>query len=194
MFLLREPSVDIIQRYLAAQSELSWSYSEVGASRTRTPAGYSINHYRCKLGTGGETFLCAVEALHKWEMYNIDWARLCWRETPISEGAVVAVLAHHFGFWSLNPCRIIYVLEEEGVIERKGFAFGTLPGHAEQGEERFAVEWDHLNDSVWYDLFSFARPKQPLAKMGFPLARLIQRRFARDSQQAMITFVWRQHA
>ena len=194
MFLLHQPSIAEIRRYLAARSELSVSYSEVGASRLGSPAGYPLNHYRCQLGTGSETFVRAVEGLRKWGMYELDWTKLYWPDTPIVEGATVAILAHHFGFWSLNPCRIIYVFEEEGMIQRNGFAFGTLPGHAEQGEERFMVEWDRISDSVWYDLFSFARPHQTLAKLGSPLARLIQRRFAKDSQRAMITFACGQRA
>lgn len=194
MFFLHQPSIAVIRRHLAVQSELPVSYSEVGASRTGSPNGYPINHYRCQLGTGTGTFARAVTALRKWGMYELDWTKLYWPDTPIIEGATVAILARHFGFWSLNPCRIIYVLEEEGTIQRSGFAFGTLPGHAEQGEERFAIEWDHISDSVWYDLFSFARPHQPLAKIGSPLARLIQRRFAKDSQQAMIAFACHQRA
>jgi uncharacterized protein (UPF0548 family) len=30
------------------------------------------------------------------------------------------------------PCRVVYVLDEP---ERRGFAYGTLPGHPESGEE-----------------------------------------------------------
>jgi len=194
MFLLYQPSVDEIRRYIAAQSELSVSYSEVGASRIEPPANYPVNHYRCQLGAGSETFARAIAALRKWQMYELGWTKLYWPETPIIAGATVATLVRHFGFWSLNACRIIYVLEEEGAIQRNGFAIGTLPGHAEQGEERFMVEWDHNSDRVWYDLFSFARPYQALAKIGSPLVRLLQRRFAKDSQQAMIAFACGQRA
>jgi uncharacterized protein (UPF0548 family) len=48
-------------------------------------------------------------------------------------GTGVGVLGLHFGFWSLNACRIVYVIEEEeaSLLRRYGFAFGTLPGHVE---------------------------------------------------------------
>jgi uncharacterized protein (UPF0548 family) len=50
-------------------------------------------------------------------------------------------VVNHGFCWSLNPCRVVYVLEETGgEVERYGFAFGTLPGHSEEGEERFTVE------------------------------------------------------
>jgi uncharacterized protein (UPF0548 family) len=88
---------------------------------------------------------------------------------PIVVSEVVCVVVNHVFCWSLNPCRIVYVLEESGgEVERYGFAFGTLPGHSEEGEERFVVEWKHVDDSVWYELLSFARPHHILAQIGFP--------------------------
>jgi uncharacterized protein (UPF0548 family) len=66
--------------------------------------------------------------------------------------------------WSLNACRIVYVIEEEeaSLLNRYGFAFGTLPGHVERGEERFSVEWHRSEDWVFYEVFAFARPAHPL--------------------------------
>ena len=184
--LLYPPTDDEVRHFLAAQSKLPFSYPEVGASRNSPlPAGYPINRHRAKLGAGEKTFNHAVAALQSWQMYSLDWTRLYWPDTPIREGEVVAVLAKHFGFWSLNACRIIYSLEEEGKLRRYGFAFGTLPGHMEEGEERFVVEWDHGSGAVWYELLAFARPKPLLAKIGYPLVRLIQRRFAVDSFSGM---------
>ena len=106
-------------------------------------------------------------------------------EAPIEVGTTVAVLARHYGFHSLNPCRISYTIEEdEGGLVRRGFAYGTLPGHGERGEESFTVEWHHEDDSVFYELYAFSRPNHLLAWLGYPLARRLQRRFARDSLQA----------
>ena len=74
-------------------------------------------------------------------------------------------------------------------MRRTGFAYGTLPAHAEIGEERFAVEWQLADDSVWYDLYAFSRPGHLLARLGYPIARRLQRRFARESKQAMLDAV-----
>ena len=102
----------------------------------------------------------------------------------------MGVLGLHFGLWSLNACRIVYVIEEEASpLRRYGFAFGTLPGHVERGEERFTVEWDRADDSVWYEVFAFARPAHLLAKAGSPFVRLVQRRFAAASLRAMAAAV-----
>ena len=96
----------------------------------------------------------------------------------------------HLGVWSLNACRIAYVLEEEGPSRRRyGFALGTLPGHVERGEERFTLEWHRADDSVRYEVFAFARPAHPLAKAGRPFVRLVQRRFAIGSLRGMAAAV-----
>jgi uncharacterized protein (UPF0548 family) len=123
-------------------------------------------------------------------MYETGWTKLCWPEVPITGGTVVGVLGLHFGVWSLNACRIVYVIEEEASpLRRYGFAIGTLPAHVERGEERFTVEWDRADDSVSYEVFAFARPAHPLARVGPPFVRLVQRRFAAASLRAMVAAV-----
>ena len=190
MILLREPSNAQIRHFLDDQRPLPFSYPEVGASRHDAPSGYPINHHRGRLGAGAEVFARAVIAVQNWKMYELGWTKLCWPDASITEGTVVGVVGHHLGIWSVNVCRIVYVIEEEEpLLRRYGFAFGTLPGHVEQGEERFTVEWNKADDSVWYEIFTFARPGPMLVRVGYPIVRLIQRRFAADSQQAMTAAV-----
>lgn len=115
-------------------------------------------------------------------MFNFPWIELCWSNTPIEQGATVAIVVSHFGVFSLNASRIAYAIDEP---RRFGFAYGTLLQHAESGEERFLVEWNETDDSVWYDLFAFSRPRAMPAKLAAPLARGLQKKFARDSLAAM---------
>ena len=190
VILLREPSEACIRRFLEEQQSLPFSYPEVGASRDGAPFGYPTNHHRGRLGTGQETFARAREALRRWETYRLGWTELFWPGAPIAEGTVVGILGRHLGVWSLNACRIAYTVEEETPsLRRYGFAFGTLPGHVEQGEERFTVEWQGDDDLVLYEVFAFARPAHPLARAGRPFVRLVQRRFAADSFRAMAAAV-----
>jgi uncharacterized protein (UPF0548 family) len=56
---------------------------------------------------------------------------------------------------------------------------------AESGEERFTVEWNREDDSVGYDILAFSHPLQTLARLGYPLSRLLQKRFAEGSKTAM---------
>ena len=121
-------------------------------------------------------------------MFSMPWLQLCWPDATMQAGTVVAVLIRHFGFWSLNPCRIVYVLDETAPRRRFGFAYGTLMEHSESGEERFMVEEDQ-DGGVWYDLLAFSRPRAPLARFAKPLARRLQSRFSRDSKMAMLRAV-----
>ena len=99
--------------------------------------------------------------------------------------ACCSTLARVFGLWTVNVCRVVYVFEESSVVEKFGFAYGTLPRHVECGEERFTVEWHRDDDSVWYDILAFSKPGHILTRLGYPLARRLQKRFAVDSMQAM---------
>ncbi len=126
-----------------------------------------------------------VAALRNWKQFDLGWVRMVPSETPIEVGAVVAILTYHFGFWSLNACRVVYLIDEDGPVKKFGFAYGTLSSHVERGEERFTIEWHASDDSVWYDILAFSRPNQFLIKLGLPLARMLQERFARDSLNVM---------
>jgi uncharacterized protein (UPF0548 family) len=185
MLLSQKPSVDRLHDFLTAQSKFDFTYSAVGATATTPPAGYVVDRTRIKLGEGTETFAAAKAALERWEHFRLGWAEAWPSETPIQAGQVVAVIARLFGLWWLNVCRIVYIADEEGSVKRFGFAYGTLPEHAESGEERFIVEWHEQDDAVWYDILAFSRPKQLLARLGYPFARRMQKRFARDSAAAM---------
>lgn len=181
MFLLSKPSENNIREFLLKQTGAPFSYTAVGATRGELPARYAVDHHRIQLGRGLELFAIAVKALHRWEMFRTGWVQLFDAATPIETGNTVVAAIQHFGFWSLNASRIVYTIEASG---RNGFAYGTLMNHAESGEERFTVE---LVDGVevWYDILAFSRPRHPLARAGYPLARLLQKRFAEDSQKAM---------
>ncbi len=185
MFLPTKPSEERIRQFLDAQREVPFSYPEVGATRTEPPTRYAVDHNRIKLGNGRETFDRAIAALRDWKQFDLGWVRIVLAGTPIKVGAVVAILTQHFGFWSLNACRVVYLINEEGPVKKFGFAYGTLASHVERGEERFTIEWHAEDDSVWYDILAFSRPNKLLIRLSLPLARRLQKRFAKDSLEAM---------
>src|SRR5437773_1945486 len=78
-----------------------------------------------------------------------------------------------------------YVIDEDGPVRRYGFAYGTLPDHADRGEERFTVEWDRRSDLISYDILSFSRSGSLIRQAAYPAARRLQRRFLRNSLVAM---------
>jgi uncharacterized protein (UPF0548 family) len=139
MLLLTQPKHQNILDFIAAQRNEKFSYPEIGATRELAPKNYTIDHNRQRLGHGQAAFVRARDAVRNWKMFAVPGLKLCWTDTPIETGATVALLASHYGLWSLNACRIVYVIEETGEIQRYGFAYGTLPEHGVIGEERFLV-------------------------------------------------------
>ena len=192
MFRLTAPLDDEVRRFIANQEHAGFSYPEVGASADTVPDGYNVDRNRIELGRGERVWQLAVAAVRSWQMFSIPWLRLYWPDTPIQVGAIVAVSVRHFGFFSLNACRIVYVVDEDGALTNApvscfGFAYGTLEEHAESGEERFIVEWDRASDKVWYDILAFSRPRHTLAKLAYPLSRSLQKAFGEHSKTAMFT-------
>ena len=187
MFLPRKPSSETIQQFISSQQALPFSYDEVGATRSETPPqGFTLDHNRTRLGDGEKIHQCAVAALRSWKQFDLGWVTIRPPDSAIAVGQTVAVQAHTFGFWSLSAARIVYVIEELKPVQRFGFAYGTLPNHVECGEERFTIERLE-DDSVWYDIYAFSRPKHPLAKLGFPVTRILQKQFVKESLAAMVT-------
>src|ERR1700677_368915 len=181
MLFLRRPTTEAVSAFLTSQARLGFSYSAVGATASTPPAGFNLDHTRIKVGEGEKAFDTAKAALEHWQHFRLGWVEACPGDTPIKEGQVVAMLARSFGIWWLNACRIISVINEDGPVKRFGFAYGTLPGHVESGEERFLVEWDRADNCVWYDILAFSRPRHFLARLGYPWVRRVQKRFGRES-------------
>ena len=189
MLSLRKPSADALRRFLAAQTKLPFTYAAVGATAETPPAGYVVDRTRIKLGEGEPVFRSAIDALRRWEQFNLGWVEAWPSDTPIQSGEVVAVMGRAIGVWWLNACRIVYVVDETGPISKFGFAYGTLPGHVESGEERFLIEWDRSDEGVWFDIMAFSRPNHVLTRLGYPVVRRLQKRFGRDSAASMINAV-----
>jgi len=189
MFFLSEPSSKTIADFIDGQRNLPFSYQEVGATNVLLPTGYTIDHNRIELGSGVRVYETAVEALRNWKQFDLGWVTIVPRGVPVERGATVAVKARAFGTWSLSAARVVYTIDERSTISRFGFAYGTLPDHVETGEERFSIEWNSVDDSVCYDILAFSRPRHALVKLSFPLARMLQKRFARESMKRMVSLV-----
>ena len=178
----RRPDAARVRRFLDGQRALPLTYVAVGATDGgAAPPGFVLDHNRQRLGRGEAVFARAREDVRRWRMFPAAWTAIEPAGAPIAEGEVVAVHIRALGVWWLNAARIVYAIDEP---RRFGFAYGTLPGHAERGEERFLVEWQ-TDDEVWYDLRAFSRPRYWAARLGRPIARALQRRFVRHSKAAM---------
>jgi uncharacterized protein (UPF0548 family) len=190
MFFKIRPTDQKIRSLRDARKELSFSYADVGATRMTPPSGWRINHMRSRLGRGRVVHDKAVNALFSWELLTVGSLEVFATAPGVVPQADVAILSRHFGIWSVDFCRVIYVLNEEpengGAMLRTGFGYGTLPGHAVRGEEIFSIERHLATQEVWYDIYSFSLPANPLLRLLSPFALAAQRRFARASLQKAV--------
>lgn len=189
MILARRPNDRTIARFLDSQAGQRFSYEAVGATAHSAPAGFLVQRTRSELGTGAEVFARAKICLQQWQQFRLGWLRVFPDGAPLEVGGVVAILARVSMLWSLNACRILEVVDEAGPLHRFEFVYGTLPDHAAKGEERFLVEWDTTDNRVWFEIYSFSRPNQLATRLASPLMRKLQRRFCRESSEAMYAAV-----
>jgi uncharacterized protein (UPF0548 family) len=203
MFHFRKPSDAKTAAFLQSQRPLPFRYRAdlIGASSGRAcdlPVTYGINHFRARLGDGEAIFDRAIAAIRQWKMFSPEMIDVYPAQPALEAGTCVALRIRAFGLWAFGACRIVYTFDgtadDDGVaVKRFGFAYGTLPAHVEQGEERFSVQWRRDDDSVWYDLFAFSRPGKVITWLGMPVTRYYQRHFARLSAKSMQQFVADDH-
>lgn len=80
-----------------------------------------------------------------------------------------------------SPVRVVYLIDEP---QRKGFAYGTLEGHPEKGEEAFIVEQKE-DGSVWLTVRAFSRPSTKLWFVLSPALRVVQGVYTRRYLRAL---------
>ena len=81
-----------------------------------------------------------------------------------------------------EPVRVVAVIDDPN---RRGFAYGTLPGHPLSGEELFVVE-RRDDDSVWLTIRSLSSPAAAGWWIALPLLRLAQAWFLSRYEHALI--------
>lgn len=186
MFQLRRPTADFIDQTIQAQRDTEFTYPHIGLSRESVcPEGYTINQSRAVIGTGEPCFRRAKEAIRNCQMLNVGWLQAVHFAGPIINDSLVPTLVWTMGLYALNVARVVYVDDVEGA-NQFGFGYGTLSEYPVSGEERFTVKFDPTTGDVSYELFSFSKPASLLTRIGWPVVRMSQRRFGRDSIAAMI--------
>jgi uncharacterized protein (UPF0548 family) len=167
---------ELLDRYSAAP----FSYDEVGATQGELPAGYRHTRRVTRLGAGRLVFDEASALLFGWEMHRRAGL------TVAASGAAAAgrtvVLGFGLGLALVVPCRVVSVANEP---RRQGFAYGTLAGHPEAGEESFAVVRDD-DDVVWLHITAFSRPGSRLTRLAGPMGRAAQALVTRRYELALL--------
>jgi uncharacterized protein (UPF0548 family) len=153
-----------------AAAELT--YAEVGATQGVLPAGYHHVRASREVGHGPDAFAAAASALLGWQLQLRAGLRVT-ASAPVAEPGAVVLLGFGVGPFRVRaPCRVVYTVTQ---ARRRGFGYGTLPGHPERGEEAFAVE---LRDdgAVAVSVTAFSRPATMAARAAGSLGLMIQRR------------------
>lgn len=187
MFGLAKPTAAEIAQRIAAASEATvraaeWLAPECGLKVTRLPAFFVRDSSESVLGRGEAVFAAARAAFVQWAMFDLGWARVANAETTIARGEIVAVEVQSLGLWTVNLSRIVEVVETSSAF---GFIYKTTALHVEEGEERFLLTLEAETGEVRYRLEAVSRPRAALARLGLPVTRMFQRRFARDSHRRM---------
>lgn len=168
MLRLTEPSDALLDRTLADARTAAPTYLEVGATRAaEPPAGYRIDRYERRVAH----FERAVEALRQWQGQIGAGIRIYPAGARVEDEATVLFVVRILGLWSILPCRVVYVADDES---RFSFGYGTLPGHLERGEVAMSIE--RAQDGAVARIESFSRTVHPLARAVLPVSRRIQTR------------------
>jgi len=147
---------------------LALTYPEVGATASVLPAGYRQVRLARRIGAGRDRFEQAAESVMRYGMLRGAGVRVLATTDTAQVGTNVLGRLGPF----VAPCRVVYVIEES---HRRGFAYGSLPGHAVSGEEMFGVRHDPGDDGVYSEVVVFSRPAMWWSRMGSPALALAQR-------------------
>ncbi|HET6732229.1 DUF1990 family protein [Mycobacterium sp.] len=153
---------------LSELATLPLTYADVGATAGPLPAGYHHVQKSAVIGHGRSRFVEAAEAGMRWGMLRGAGLRVQATTERAEVGSEVIVQLGPVN----APCRVVYVVDEP---DRRGFAYGTLPGHAESGEELFLVRYDPATDEVYADVTAFSRHATWWSRLGSPVTSVIQR-------------------
>jgi uncharacterized protein (UPF0548 family) len=150
---------------------MPYTYEDVGATREdRCPPGFHRLHVRSRIGEGEAVFRRASEALMTWELHRAMGIRMVTEADKAAPGVDVTV-----GIGLIKaPCRVVWTAEE---YRRTAWAYGTLSGHPESGEEAFVVSRTG-DGTVWLTITAFRRAATWYARAGGAATRGLQRAYA----------------
>ncbi|WP_249714116.1 DUF1990 family protein [Rhizomonospora bruguierae] len=152
-----------------------FTYPEVGATRDgRLPAGYHHLRYR-RYVADREAFGAAAEAVLTWRVHRAAGMRMDASAERAGPGVHVTT---GLGVGPLRlsaPCEVVWSVDEP---DEAGFAYGTLSGHPERGEESFLVTRDGKG-RVWFTVTSFSRADRWFTRLAGPGTVAFQQLYAR---------------
>ena len=160
-----------------------YSYPEVGATAGELPAGYHHLHASTVLGEGRELFERAGEVVMTWGVQRGAGLQVDAAADRAAPGVDVTTTLRIGPVGLPAPCRVVYVVDEP---DRRGYAYGTLAGHPETGEESFVVSIDG-DGGVTFTVPAFSRGARWWSRLGGPVTRWVQQRVTLRYLEALPT-------
>lgn len=157
-------------RLLARAAGGDITYDHLGSTLARGGARPRMRVFSRVLGTGDARFAAAVDAVRTWVPHRGIGARVHPAGQPVALGATVLIELRLGPLYFVAPDRIVAVTDEPG---RFGFTYGTLPGHAERGEETFLIE-RQTDGTVTATVRVDAVPATLPAQLAAPIIRRLQ--------------------
>lgn len=157
------------------------TYQAVGATAGPDEVpGYRHDRWDVDLGPDdGARFERSVKAVREWAPQRGAGMRI-FPDQPVAPGLTFMLAVPLPVGFAVAGARVVYVIDEPDCA---GFAYGTLPEHPEEGEEAFLIR--RHDGRVRFEVTAFSRPRHPLARLGAPVARLLQVRATNAYLRAM---------
>lgn len=148
------------------------SYEEVGATKLALPKGYTIDRYSLILGKGSEIFNKSIKGYKDGVSHRGAGLTITPKDFQFIEGASALFSMKIGPFTLVFPDRIVYMSQTENEFK---CAYGTIEGHPESGEELFSITLKE-NEDVVFEIICFSKIVAPLARLGYPVSRFLQKR------------------
>jgi uncharacterized protein (UPF0548 family) len=147
------------------------TYPQTGATLSDDPLPPGYRHIRRRqvVGRGREVFERAATGLLTWQVHRAAGITVV-PPARLRAGAALRVRLGWGAFSVGGPCLIVGVVDEP---DRRGFAYGTLPGHVECGEEAFLVRIEP-DGRVVAEVCAFSLAATPLARVAGRLGERVQ--------------------
>jgi len=169
------PDVQLLSNAVAERLRRSaYTYADPGLTRddaASLPGFLPLRRSRV-VGRGRAEFDRVAELLMTWQVLCRAGIQPAVSASRVAAGEVVQQRIPPLSP-IVAPCRIAYVVDER---DRRGFAYGTLAGHPERGEERFLLTYEPGTDLVHFEVFSVSRPAT-MWLPAFPALRTMQHVF-----------------
>jgi len=146
------------------------TYAHVGSTLAPEPRAGAYTD-SIDVGTGERDFASARDAVQTWVAQRAIGAEIVPADQDVELGATVILVVRRGPVFFLAVDRVVAVIDEP---RQYSFAYGTLPGHPERGEESFTV--DRLDDDrVRVAIRVEAESSTITGRIAGPVMRWIQR-------------------